>query len=159
MATEDVFDAFKTGLLLLHGYRNAVAQEIGMERALALMSKTCETMGAMRGKMMKEQSGIKQFDAKTARSLLRSGGSTVSMSSEVTEETPKRAAWKVGRCAVYEAAQILGTDAALKEATCRASSIRMMDAIVKQLNPGLSFRLRKFRSAEDDSCDEEIVLG
>ena len=42
-----------------------------MERTLGLMTKTCETMGAMQGKMMKEQVGTKEIDAKAAWSLVK----------------------------------------------------------------------------------------
>jgi hypothetical protein len=43
------------------------------------------------------------------------------------------------------------------EMWCRAGSIRSIDALVKQLNPDLVFRLVKFRSNSEDFCEEEIV--
>ncbi len=66
MAIEDAFMGARAALVIFDAYVNTVAQEIGRERAVALMTKMCESIGAMRGKMMKEQSGIKEFDAKTA---------------------------------------------------------------------------------------------
>jgi hypothetical protein len=54
---------------------------------------------------------------------------------------------------------MLGMDGKTIEAMCRVSSIRFDDMRVKQLNPSLSLRLRKFRSAPDDFCEEEVVLG
>ena len=45
------------------------------------------------------------------------------------------------------------------EANCRASSIRFMDSLAKQLNPDLNYQLEKFRSAADGCCEEAVVLA
>ena len=45
------------------------------------------------------------------------------------------------------------------EANCRASSIRFMEAMAKQLNPNLSYQLTEFPLAADDYCEEAIVLA
>jgi hypothetical protein len=159
MAVEDTFNGAKSGLTLFQAYVNTVAQEIGMERALALDTKMCEAVGATQGKMIKEQTGIEEFDAKSAHPLLLNAiEEGFGILSEVIEESPQRVVFKVGRCPVYEAAEALGMDAEAIEANCRADSIRFMDAMTKQLNPNLSYQLRKFRSAADDFCEEAIVL-
>jgi hypothetical protein len=159
MASEDAFMGAKTALTLLDAYVNTVAQEIGMERAIALMTKMCEFAGAMQGKMMKEQSVIKEFDAKAAWSLVKSFKDRLGESYEVLEESPQRVVVRNGRCPIYEAAQTLGMDAKTIETSCRAGPMRFMDAAAKQLNPNLSLRVREFRSTPDGFCDEEIVLG
>ena len=159
MAIEDVFNGAKKALTLLDAYINTVAQEIGMARALSLMTKMSENMGAMQGKMMKEQSGVKEFDAKAASSLLRTIPEGLGFSWEAQDESPKKVVHKVRKCSVYEAAHMLGIDAKAIETMCRASSVRFMDTIAKQLNPNLSCRLTKFRSTPDDFCIEETVLG
>lgn len=159
MAIEDVFDGAKTGLTLFDAYLNTVAQEIGMERAIALMTKTCETMGAMQGQMLKEQSGIAEFDAKAAWPLLKTIPESFGISKAEIEESPQKVVVNVGRCPVYEAAQMLGMDAKTIEGMCRAGPGRLMDTAAKQLNPNLDYRLRKFRLGSDDFCQEEVVLG
>jgi len=160
MAVEDTFNGAKTGLTLLDAYINTVAQAIGMERALALEHEMCETMGAAQGKMIKEQAGIAEFDAKAAHPLLMTViEDGFGILSEVIEESPQRVVVKVGRCPVYESAQALGMDAQAIEASCRASSIGFMDAMAKQLNPNLSYQLTKFRSGADGYCEEAIVLA
>ena len=78
---------------------------------------------------------------------------------QVTEESPQRVVIRAGRCAVFEATQALGIDVKSIEAVCNAGSNRFDDMLVKQLNPGLSFHLRKFRTSADDFCEEEVVLG
>jgi hypothetical protein len=49
---------------------NRVAQAMGMEQALALEGKMCETTGAARRKVIKEQAGIEELDARAAHQLL-----------------------------------------------------------------------------------------
>ena len=66
---------------------------------------------------------------------------------------------KVGKSPIYESAQALGMDTKAIEASCRASCIKYMDAIAKQLNPNLSYQLTKFRSAADGYCEEVVVLA
>lgn len=160
MASEDVFNGVKTMAILLNAYMNTVGQEIGKERALSLYTKTCEGMGAMRGMMAKEQSGNKQFDAKAAWSLLiKSLKDSSGFTFEVLEDSPQRVVVRNIRCPFYDAAHMLGIDANAIETICRAGSMRMADAAVKQLNPNLNVRVQKFRSTPDGFCDEEIVLG
>jgi hypothetical protein len=158
MATSKAFDAAKTALMILDAYVNAVGQEIGKERAVAIMTKMADNLGARQGKTLKEKSGIKKFDAKSAAALLNTVPQSFGMIMEIIEETPKTSVTKAGRCPVYEAAQECGMDGATIEAMCRASSIRMMDAAVKQFNPALSMRVRKFRSSAQDFCEEQIIL-
>jgi L-2-amino-thiazoline-4-carboxylic acid hydrolase len=160
MAIQDTFNGAKTGLTLLNAYSEAVAQAIGMEQATALLTMTCENLGAAQGRLMKEQAGIEEFDAKTAQLLLMKAiEEGFGIQSEVIEETPEKVVVKVGRCSDYESAQAVGMDAEAIEAACRACSIRFMEAMAKQLNPNLSYQLVKFRSAPEDNCEEAIVLA
>ena len=160
MASKDVFKGAKEAYTLFDAYITTVAQDIGMERAVALLTKTYVNIGAMGGKKVKEQAGAKKFDAKTAWPLVvRPAADAVGVSIKVVEQSPQRVVDRVGRCSVYEAAQALGMDAKTIETMCHASIERLVDAFVKQLDPGLSFRVRKFRSTADDFCEEEIVLG
>ncbi len=159
MATKDGFAGAKTGFTFLNAFVGAVAQEIGMERTVSIMTKMCENLGAMQGKMMKQKAGAKEIDARAAWSLLKPAVDNIVLKFQVVEESPKRVVIRSGRCAVFEAAQALGIDAKTVEAICRAGGNRFDDSLVKQLNPSLSFQLKKFRSTADDFCEEEVVLG
>lgn len=159
MATQDAFNGAKSGFRSFIGFVSAVAQEIGWERTLAIMTKMSENGGAMQGKMIKQKVGAKEIDARTAWALLRPAVDDMVLSFQLAEESPRRVAIKSGRCAFYEAAQALRVDGKTIEATCRAGGNRFDDLLVKQLNPRLSFRLNKFRSSADDFCEEEIILG
>lgn len=159
MAIEDTFNGAKNAYTGFFAYLNTVAREIGKERAVALQTKTDEAMGAKTGKTIKEQAGVEEFDAKTAASLANNFTEGFGVILEVVEESPQKVVIHVGKCPLYEAAQVLGMDAETIEAGCRAGALKFLDTMVKQLNPNLNYRLRKFRSAADDFCEEEIVLG
>lgn len=158
MSSDNAFNAAKATLTLLHAYTNTVAQEVGRERAVGLLTKMCENMGAMRGKMLKEQAGIKEFDAKAAWSPAKNFKDTIGQNYEVAEESPQRVLLRTGRCPIYEAARTLGMDANATETVCRAGLLRLWDVALKQLNPHLNVRLHRFRSTPGDFCEEEIIL-
>ena len=159
MAIEDTFNGAKMAYTSFFAYLNTVAQEIGMERALALITKTDEATGAKAGKMIKDQAGVEELDAKAAVLQAINFIKGIGIISEVIEESPQKVVYKCGRCPLYEAAQEVGMDAETIETLCRAGGLKFMETMFKQFNPNLNYRLRKFRSAADDFCEEEIVLG
>ena len=159
MTIENTFNGAKSGLIFMHAYLNAIADEIGMEQALALDTKTCQTLGTVQGQMIKEQAGADEVDVKTAEKLLSAMiEESFGIASEVLEENPNETTCKVGRCPIYEAGEMLGMENKAIEAGCRAGAITFMDSAAKQLNPKLSYKLRKFRSSADDYCEESVVL-
>jgi len=160
MASTDTFNGAKNAFTFFYAYLNAVGQEIGMDRAIALDAKMCEMMGAAQGKTMKDQAGLDEIDIAIAASLaVRSIDEALGINSEVIQESAQRIAFKIARCPIYEAAEALGMDGASIEAMCRADALRYMDTMVKQLNPHLSYRLSEFRPSADGYCVEEVVVA
>jgi hypothetical protein len=161
MSTKDTFKGAKIAYTDFYAYINTVVQEIGMERVLTLMTKSDEARGAKTGKMIKEQSGVKEFDAKKAAKQVINLAKGIGGIDDVLEKSTQKVVTRTrfGKCPLYEAAKEVGLDDNTIEAMCRAGSLRFLDTMVKQLNPDLSYRLRKFRSADDGGCVEEIVLG
>ena len=155
---DNVFNAAKAGYTFLHAYINTVAQEIGRERAIGLMTKMFENVGVMRGKVIKERAGNKEFDANAAWLPIKTSKDTIGQTYEAVEESPQRVVVRNGRCPTYEAARALGMDNKTIESVCRVGPVRGMAAVVKQLNPNLNVRLEKFRSTPDDFCEEVITL-
>ena len=158
MASEDAFIAAKSVFMLFYGYVGAVAREIGQEKAEALMAETCNFAGTMHGAMTKEQLGIKEPNAKTAWSMAKQAKDNLGADYEVIEESAQRVVTKNRRCPMYEAAHDLGMDAAAIEKRCLLGPMGFMAAAVKQLNPDMELRVRKFRSGPDDFCEEEISI-
>nr|NIV39757.1 hypothetical protein [Anaerolineae bacterium] len=144
----------------LFAYINTAAQEIGMERAIELDTRMCETMGAAQGMALKEQAGMEELGLEAVTALterfLEDG---LGITSKLLEEDANRRLFAVGRCPVYEAAAELGMDHATIEALCRSGAIRFMDTMVKQMNPALSYQLQEFRSSAEGSCKEAMYLS
>lgn len=159
MAVQDTFNGAKSGLTFMQAYLSTVGQEIGMEQALALDTKTCQMLGKAQGMMIREQDGNEEIDSRAAAQIL---GNLIEKSFgipiEVTDERPNKTTCKVGRCPVYESAEMIGMDNKDIEAGCKAGAITFMDSAAKQLNPKLSYKLTKFRSSADDFCEETVVM-
>ena len=158
MTNEDAFNVAKNVFSMYGTFFNAVAQEIGVEQALNLHTKTCEMMGAHMGQTTKEQMGIKELDAKTAAMVNRSVVSGFGISNVDVEEKPTSVLIKTYECPVYEGNRAVGIDDENIEVMCRKGPIIFMETFYKQLDPNVSYQLKKFRSAPDDCCEEEITL-
>jgi hypothetical protein len=159
MAIEDNLNGARGAFVFYDAYINTVAQEMGMEKALTFHTKMCENMGALQGQMFKGQNPNKDFDAKTAFSMITTVNDTLGLVTEVLEENPQKVRFKTKQCPIYEAGMLVGWDEKMRETGCRNGPIVFEDKICKQLNPNLNYRLVKFRSSADDFCEEEIVSG
>lgn len=162
MSTKDKFSGAKIVYTDYYTYFNTVAQEIGIDRALSLMTKSDEARGIKIGKKIKDEAGGEVFSLeKAAKTIIRMAKGIGGIHHVIEKnEDPNKVVTvtKFGKCPVYEAAKEIGLDDQTIEAMCRAGSLRFLDEVAKQLNPELSYRLRVFRSAKYGGCVEEIVL-
>ncbi len=158
MTKEDAFNTAKNAFSMYGAFFNNVAQEIGMEQALKLHTKTNEMMGVQMGQMTKERMGIKELDAKTAAIVIKSVVSGFGISNIDAEEKPTSVLIKVHGCPVYEGRRVVGMDDEAIEAMCRKGALGFLDTFFKQLDPDAGYQLKKFRSSPDDCCEEEITL-
>jgi len=115
-------------------------------------------MGTQMGQMTKEEMGITELDAKTAAKITKSVVSGFGISNVDAEEKPTSVLIKVHGCPIYEGYRAVGIDDETIEVMCRKGALRFMDTFFKQLDPKASYQLKKFRSAPDDCCEEEITL-
>jgi len=157
MATKGNFSTTKTVLKMHNVFAQTVAEEIGMTRTLELSAKAMEKMGMAQGYLVKQQKRIKNFNAHDVAPLVRIAYESLGIRLKIVQVSPRSILVKCNRCLIYTAARELGMDDDTIEMWCRAGSIRSIDALVKQLNPDLVFRLVKFRSNSEDFCEEEIV--
>ncbi len=157
MGMEDTYNGATAAMTFFNSYLKTVADEIGMKRAVELFAKMCTTTGSMQGQMMKEQAGTDEIDAKAAWSIVKAIPEGIGISSEIIAESPQEVVVKLHNCPVYTAGQMLGLDAETIETMCRKGSAQLMHNATKELNPNLSYQLRKFRSGPDDFCEEAIV--
>ena len=159
MAIEDTYNGATAAMTFMNAYIKTVAEEMGMDRAVNLLTKMCESMGTMQGKMLKEQAGAEELDVKAAWSLVKTVPVGIGIGAEVIKESQNEIVIKAGKCPLYSAGQMLGLDNETMENMCRKGSARLMDTMTKELNPNLSYELRKFRSGADDFCEEAIIKG
>jgi hypothetical protein len=160
MSTKDTFNGAKTAYTDYYTCFKTVVQEIGMVRALSLMTKSDEARGIEIGKKIKDEAGGKVFGLEKAAETIINMAKGIGGIDDVLKKGPKKVVTltKFGNCPVYDAAKEVGLDDKTIEAMCHAGSLRFLDEVVKQLNPKLSYRLREFRSADYGGCVEEIVL-
>jgi hypothetical protein len=159
MSYEDKLKAATNVFTLHYAYINGVAREIGIDKAEAIDTDTCRMMGSARGKIIKEKANLDQFTTEAAAQAARKSiEEDFGIISKPVEESPNRVVVKCERCPVYDGASAVGMDPDWIEAQCRKAPIGYMDALVKELNPKLSYRLRKHRTSAEGTCEEEIVL-
>jgi len=154
---EKIYNSVKHGLKVQHIFVQTMGEEIGMDRTVELYAKTLEKMGKAQGRILRQNSLIKKFDAHTVAALVGAAYQSLGISIKMKEESPRSVLFTCTRCPNYTAALELGIDDKAIESWCRVSNIKFMDTMVKQLNPDLSVRLVKFRTAPEDFCGEEIV--
>jgi len=158
MAADDTFQGAASAFTLMHAYRNRVAQDFGMDKALDMDSEVCSGLGAIRAGEIREEAGGEVFDLPDAReALARSILKDFGIGARMGKEGPDEVILEVGRCPVYEAARALGMDNQTVEAMCRATAMSYMNAMAKELNPDLGYELRRFRSSAEDCCEEAVV--
>ena len=158
METNETFNGAKAAFTFHHLYLNRVGQELGLAKAIDLESEMCEKTGRLQGKYIKINSGIRAFDPKTAYALVKAVPEGYGIVSEIMEEGPHKVKIRCHHCPVYEGASDAGLDEKTRRQLCYKGTVKYMDSMVKQLNPRLSYRLTKYRTAADDICVEEIVL-
>ena len=77
---------------------------------------------------------------------------------ELVEESPEKSVLRGNKCPLYTAGQMLGLNDKTIEERCRSGGFEFMNALIKQLNPKLTYQLRKFRSSPEDYCEEAITF-
>ena len=121
MAIEDTFNGAKNAFVFHQAFVNTVAEDIGIERVTALTTKMGEALGVVQGGMAKaqaEQAGMKDFDATAAHLVCNQPVAGLGITTEVTEQGAQEVVYQVGRCPIFEAAQLMGQDIQTSEAGC-----------------------------------------
>jgi hypothetical protein len=159
MSHEDKLKGAKNVFGLYYAYLNNVAREIGIDKAEEIGTELFKMNGSARGKMIKEKANMEEFTAEAASSAARQAiMEDFGIVSKPVEEGRDRVVVKCERCPVYDGAFMAGMDPGSIEVQCRNASIGYMNALVKELNPRLKYKLKKFRNSAEGECEEEIVL-
>lgn len=158
VSIDDVFRGAKTGAMMLYAYRNGVGEVIGHEQALAIHKNVMEAMGAAMGQKFRQQAGNGELDAAAvAPMLLEFSKSMTGVTQEIVSESPNEVRFKQIRCPFFEARQELGMAPEDIEHCCNEASMALMDAMVKALNPRLSYRSESHRTRGDGFCYDVLT--
>lgn len=159
MSAKDTLRGARNGLAFLFAYQNTVAQEVGLERAMALNTQVVQALGTSQGKDLRERVEVTEVPPQLAASLAGEFlEQTLGIRSRSAGGHEEEAVIQVDRCPIYEAAEALGMEHAAIEALCRAGSIPYTDALIKQFNPDLGYQLTQFRASASAPCLERIVV-
>jgi hypothetical protein len=156
MAKDGAFNATKAAFAMYGGLLRDVAQEIGIEKAIALHARRGEAFGAELAEMTKKALGKKKLNMKTFVSFETQAGEVFGMNGQIREE--KKNSCKViwARCAIYEGLSSAGLDHQTIESLCSKMSGVEYAELTKAF-PQFSGCV-KFRSAPDQPCVEEFAL-
>jgi hypothetical protein len=159
MASQEAFNAAAFAYAGNHALLGAVAQIIGMDKAIEVDSQVYGQIGVAQGQQIKAQAGIEgDADLQTTFSILSQIVTTLGIDYEVIESSESLVAIKVGMCPIYAGATAVGWEHGMIAASCGAAAVAFLDTAAKQFNPKLTWRLRSFRGSQQDGCVEELVL-
>lgn len=157
---EERFVGASTAYIPYCAYVEALIKNIGEDKTFEILSASEKSRGIKVGKSVKKENPDVEYDLKKTMETIVEMASQIAGIDIVIELNDKRAVTltQFGKCPVYEAAHSCGIPDEEIEKLCRAGSLVFLDNVVKQLNPELTYKVRKFRSQEDGGCVEEIVF-
>lgn len=158
MSTELTRKGVKTGAMFLYAYRNGVAEAIGQEQALAIHKDVNVAMGSAFGKQLKEQLGEGEMDAAAVGRIVADlCTDMMGATPEIVSESPTEVVFKQGPCAFYDATVELGMHPADIVTSCNQTSMAFMDAMVRELDPRLSYRSKSHRVNGEGHCYDVLA--
>jgi predicted ester cyclase len=157
IAREAVFNAAKAAYSAYGGLLKDVAQEMGMEKAVALHAKRCQAFYVALAGVTRDRLGASEFDLNALSSALKDVNNTIFGCTFEPEEEPGSLTFKYFQCPIYEGFRSAGLDHEAIELICTGGESSGLAEMKKAL-PQLSCALR-FRSAPDQPCVQEFVFG
>ena len=157
MIKEEVFQATKKIYGLYGAFFKTVAQEVGIEKALALHTHAHEEQGIASGKMLKEKMGDQGLDIQRLASVLRESNLSIGIDSELAHANSSSALFRNSRCPIYDGYRMGGLEDETAEALCQKGATAKLGSMLKQLGPNITYRLKHYRVKPDQSCEEEIL--
>lgn len=141
-------------------YDQLLHRELGPERATALQREIMLSLAQAQAGMIREQTGIQDFDLEAIHSVIpQFMKETTGTVFELTEKTPTRFSYHVGRCVMYESSLMLGMEPHAIQARCSATATAYVDALLRELNPNARLEVHQFRQSADQPCVESIVIS
>ncbi len=109
MAKEDVFNATMSSMSMYGGLFKAIADDVGLDKAIEYHGKHGETFGMMIGETLKQQLGDKAPTTEALKSVLQPMMEGFGFDAEF-DVSPTEVSIKVQRCPIYEGFKMAGLD-------------------------------------------------
>lgn len=132
---------------------------MGTEKAFDLLSKVVEARGRVDGKALAERLGVVGGGIDAGLLVYEAFLTDCGVDHQVVERSDERALIRVGKCPFYDAyhSAVLDCDW-LAERMCRSLIHPLITTILREVNPGLSSMVRRYRFFSGGYCLEEIAL-
>jgi len=142
---------------LYGAFFQAVAQEIGMDRALALHARAHEEQGVASGKVLREKMGESGIDIQRLGAVLRESNLSIGIESELARASDGSAVFRNSRCPMYDGYRMGGLNDQTAEALCQKGASAKLGTMLRILDPQIVYRLTRYRAKPDEPCEEEIL--
>ena len=159
MNEEQVFIATRKVFALYAAFFKAVAQEIGMEKALALHASAHEEQGMASAKLIRDKVGDAPLDIQKLGSILQQSNLSIGIQSELAQTTASSALFKNSQCPIYDGYRMGGLNDETAEELCQIGAAAKLGTMLKQIDPRITYRLKHYRLKSDEVCEEEIAYG
>jgi hypothetical protein len=155
MSREETYEATKRVYALYAAFFGAVAREIGLERALALHTLAHEEQGVASGELLKQRIGEKP-EIGTLGSVLRASNLSIGIDCQLGTADSSSAVFRNSQCPMYDGYRMGGLDEETAEALCQRGAAAKLGTMLRQLDPRIAYRLKRYRARPDGTCEEEI---
>jgi len=156
---ESSFDAAASVASMYGAFFRAVAQEIGMKRALELHAKLGEPFGVQIGEELKQKFGNNRPDTESIKGIFQPMFARFGAYTRITYDykvTPRTLSIVIAKCPLYEGFRVAGLDHETIGKMCNA----MMDAEqnkAKNLYPKIQGSAH-FKDSPQGSCVENWTI-
>ncbi len=159
MTDEQILIATRKVFALYAAFFKVVAQEIGLERALALHASAHEAQCIAPAKLIKDKIGDAPFDIKKLGSILQQSNLSIGINCELAQATASLALFKNSQCPMYDGYRMGGLNDETAEELCQTGAAAKLGTMLKQIDPRIKYRLKYYREKPDEACEEEISYG
>jgi len=153
---EAAFNATTSMASMYGGFFKAVAQEIGMERALAIHAKLGEPFGVQIGEALKKKFGDKKPDTESLKAVFKPMLASFGYTNEEYKVTPKTLSIAIPKCPFYEGFKAVGLDHETIGKMCKAMA-KVEYSQVKRLYPKIEGSAQ-FKDSPKVSCVETWTI-
>lgn len=156
MNDERGFLAAQKAYALYAAFFQAVAREVGMEKALALHASVHAEHGIASARALEDRMIDTPFNLRKLGFILQESDVKIGIDWQLAQMNGASALLTNGHCALYDGYRSGGLDEATAEALCQTGAPAQLGAMLKEFDPRICYRLKFYRGTPGEACIEEI---